>query len=55
MACYKITYLEGDSYMNKNSTYIYNAVDENDAIDIAVCDGQLEDNYTVLDIQLIFE
>lgn len=55
MACYKITYLNGDSYMNKNSIYISDAIDEHDAIDIASYSGKLNDNHKILDVELIYE
>ena len=55
MATYKITYLENDSYSTRKDTYVNNASDQYDALEIAYNCGQLLDSSKITSVELVCE
>lgn len=55
MATYKITYLENESYSTRKTTYVDNAADQYDAVEIAYAMGKLLDSSKVTNVDLVCE
>ena len=55
MATYKISYISGDSYLKKGEVYVSNVLDENDAVEMAIYKGGLDNEARIMNVELICE
>ena len=55
MATYKISYLIGESYSNKNSHYVDNVIDEYDAVEQMLNNHNLPSDTQILKVELVCE
>lgn len=55
MATYKITYLENESYSTRKFTYVDNASDQYDAVEIAYNMGKLLDTSKITNVDFVCE
>ena len=55
MARYRITFLEDSSYSNRKNIDVDNAVDEHDAIEIAIFSKKMNIDANVINVEFICE
>ena len=55
MATYKVSYIEGDSYMKTGSVFVDNVFDEYEAVEIAIYKYGLPENIKINNVELVCE